>query len=78
MNNASMPYINSSNAINWGGTVAFTNHDMSKYTMNNLELEEGNYIAIPVDEDPNNVVKYTYSEESTEVTLKYLFYEVIE
>ncbi len=78
VNNASMPYINSSNAINWGGTVAFTNHDMSKYTMNNLELEEGNYIAIPVDEDPNNVVKYTYSEESTEVTLKYLFYEVIE
>ena len=78
VDNASMPYI--SDKVNWGGTVSFTNHDMSRYSMSGLELEEGNYIAIPVHVD--NKISYTYTSvpeaDRTTVELKYLYYEVIE
>ena len=48
---------------------------MTKYTMNNIELEEGNYIAIKIDDPAGISYKYT---DSVEHTLQHLFYEVIE
>lgn len=74
--NTAMPYINGE--INWGGTVILSNDDMMYYTMDNSDLEEGYYIAIPVHE--NNEIKYTYksSNGNDEQKLTHLFYEVIE
>ena len=74
VNNASIPYLDNG-AVNWGGIVEFTNHDMSKYTMNNIELEEGNFIGIEID-NPDSI-SYTYNN-GEEHTLTNLFYEVIE
>lgn len=85
VNNAAMPYISTSQGdkVNWGGTVSLTSHDMSKYSMSGLELEEGNYIAIPVNEANKISYKYTGDPDvpetyKTTVELKYLYYEVIE
>ena len=78
MNNASIPYLSGGGGVNWGGIVEFTNHDMSKYTMNNIELEEGNFIGIEIDNpDGTNSISYTYNNGDTH-TLQHLFYEVIE
>ena len=68
INNNSLPYIG--NDINWGGIVSFTNDDRALYTMENLELQEGHYIAVEVDESET----ITYNNKP----VKYLFYEVIE
>ena len=79
--NLSMPY--NDNKINWEGTVTFEPQQMRLYNMDNSDLEEGYYIAIPV--DTANIISYTYvSPDSTsgappgEKELTHLFYEVIE
>ena len=78
-----MPY--NDDEINWGGTVTFEPQQMRLYNMDNSDLEEGHYIAIPVDtenlDNTNDQITYTYVSSggaSEKKVLTHLFYEVIE